>query len=116
MEYYVEELGVRLCKFITQSHVEKVYTPNPTPEQARKVGALFLGHILERKHEGVLVAYTLSNGETFSKPFESKRAFVRHIKTLYPSLADDSDDEAIGWYAKQYAKVEIRGGREEMTF
>jgi hypothetical protein len=48
--------------------------------------------------------------------FQSRAAFANYVKTMHPSLSEVSNEEAIEWYGKKFAVMEIKGGRVEMEF
>jgi hypothetical protein len=48
--------------------------------------------------------------------FASLQAFGNYIKTLHPSLAEETDAEAIAWYSKKFARLEIKEDREDIQF
>lgn len=109
----VGDLFCRFLKLVREIDTEEV-------DEATKadIGRMWRDLIDRRAHSRlpILVVHTMANGSTVPCSFDSRQAFSHYIKTLHPSLDAETDEDAIAWYAKKFASLEIKDRREEMTF
>jgi hypothetical protein len=96
--------------------VELICLKRHNEAQIRELGRLWRHALAARVQPRILVECTLANGETMFLSFQSRAAFANYVKTMHPSLSEVSNEEAIEWYGKKFAVMEIKGGRVEMEF
>jgi hypothetical protein len=88
----------------------------PSDEAKVEAGKIWL-RLIDRRAQSrqpILVLHTLADGSVAPCSFASHAAFANYVKTMHPSLAEESDAEAIAWYSKKFASVEVKEDRELM--